>query len=128
MVTLGIINSRLKDFYDIWFLCQKFQFQGDILCEALKSTFHRRRTALPTSLPFALTSQFALDKDKQKQWKSFVNKGRLNTEQVSLPEVIGIIGGFLMPLSLASAQGEVFHKNWVPATYWSDIPQAEPTK
>lgn len=125
MVALGIMNSRLKDFYDIWFLGQKFEFQGNILCEALKNTFNRRKTSLPTALPFALTSEFAVDKDKQKQWKSFVNKGQLKTEQVSLPEVIAVVREFLMPPSLAAAQGEVFNKIWVPSKYWSAPRQSE---
>ena len=121
MVALGIINSRLKDFYDIWFLCQNFEFQGDILCEALKSTFYRRRTPLPTAVPFALTNEFALDKDKQKQWKSFVNKGQLKTEQVSLPEVIAVIREFLMPPCLATVHLEPFNKIWARATNWCSI-------
>ncbi|MBD2777457.1 nucleotidyl transferase AbiEii/AbiGii toxin family protein [Iningainema tapete] len=121
MVALGIMNSRLKDFYDIWFLCQKFEFQGTILSEALKNTFHRRRTPLPIALPFALTAEFAFDKDKQKQWKSFVDKGQLKTAHVSLPEVIAVVGEFLMPPSLAAAQGEVFNKIWIASTYWSEM-------
>lgn len=121
IVALGIMNSRLKDFYDIWFLCQNFEFQGTILGEALKNTFQRRRTPLPTSLPFALTVEFAFDKDKQKQWKSFVDKGQLKTAHVSLPEVIAVLGEFLMPPSLVTAQGEVFNKIWVSSTYWSNI-------
>lgn len=121
MVALGIMNSRLKDFYDIWFLCQNFEFQGTVLCEALNKTFQRRRTRLPTTRPFALTSEFAEDKDKQKQWKSFADKGHLKTAQVSWPEIIAVIGEFLMPPCLAAAQGEEFNKIWVAATAWSDI-------
>ncbi len=121
MVDLGITNSRLKDFYDIWFLCQKFEFQGEILSEAIKNTFNRRKTTLPTILPFALTLEFALDTAKQKQWKSFVNKGQLKTEQVSLTEVISVIGEFLMPPSLAAAQEQKFNKIWIPSKYWSNI-------
>jgi hypothetical protein len=120
MVALGIGNSRLKDFYDIWFLCQKFAFQGDILCEALKSTFERRRTPLPTALPFALTPEFASDTNKQKQWQSFVNRGQLKTAHVSLPDVITVIGVFLMPACLAAAQEQGFPKTWTPTTQWVD--------
>ncbi|MEH2135134.1 hypothetical protein VF14_24040 [Nostoc linckia z18] len=121
MVSLGIRNSRLKDFYDIWFLSQHFEFQGDILYEALKNTFNRRRTSLPTTLPFALTSEFALDNDKQRQWTAFVKKGQLKAEQVSLPEVIAVIGEFLMPPCLAVVEEQGFHKTWTPSKHWSDI-------
>jgi predicted nucleotidyltransferase component of viral defense system len=121
MVALGIINSRLKDFYDIWFLCQHFEFQGNMLSAALKNTFNQRRTLLPTTLPFALTSEFAEDKDKQREWTTFVNKGQLKAQQVSLPEVIAIIGTFLMPPCLAVSEEQGFHKIWTPSKHWSDI-------
>ena len=49
MVSLGIANSRLKDFYDIWFLAHQAQFQGSILCQAMRATFNRRKTPLPTN-------------------------------------------------------------------------------
>ncbi|BAZ19476.1 hypothetical protein NIES4073_03460 (plasmid) [Kalymmatonema gypsitolerans NIES-4073] len=118
MVALGIANSRLKDFYDVWFLCQKFEFEGNILCEALKSTFSRRRTPLPTALPFALSAEFASDTNKQKQWQSFVQRGQLKTADVSLPDIIAVIGAFLMPPSLAAAAEQGFPKTWTNAKHW----------
>ncbi|MBE9210577.1 nucleotidyl transferase AbiEii/AbiGii toxin family protein [Nostoc sp. LEGE 06077] len=120
MVALGIANSRLKDFYDIWFLCQKFEFPGELLREALKSTFSRRRTPLPTALPFALTPEFASDANKQKQWQAFVQRGQLKTTQVSLSEVTRVIGAFLMPPSLAAAAEQGFFKTWTPEKQWFD--------
>jgi hypothetical protein len=104
--------------YDVWFLCQKFEFEGNILCEALKSTFSRRRTPLPTALPFALSAEFASDTNKQKQWQSFVQRGQLKTAHVSLPDVIAVIGAFLMPPSLAAAAEQGFPKTWTAAKHW----------
>lgn len=118
MVTLGVANSRLKDFYDIWFLCQKFEFQGEILRIALSNTFERRRTLLPTWLPFALTPEFSEDANKQKQWQSFVQRGQLKTAPVSLPDVIAVIGAFVIPPSLAAATQEEFFKTWTPTRQW----------
>jgi predicted nucleotidyltransferase component of viral defense system len=118
MVALGIANSRLKDFYDVWFLCQKFEFEGNILCEALKSTFSRRRTPLPTALPFALSTEFAENANKQKQWQSFVQRGQLKTAHVSLPDIIAVIGAFLMPPSLAAAAEQEFPKTWTSEKHW----------
>ena len=72
MTSLGITNSRLKDFYDIWILMQTLDFQGSILSQALKATFEQRQTKLPNSkAPLALTSAFAEDYSKQKQWQGF---------------------------------------------------------
>ena len=61
MVMLGIANSRMKDFYDIWKLAKDFEFSGEILQTAIQATFTRRATQLPTTPQVALTSEFAED-------------------------------------------------------------------
>lgn len=61
MVMLGIANSRMKDFYDLWFLSQKFEFEGEALSLAIKATFERRQTSVPHVPPLALTPEFSLD-------------------------------------------------------------------
>lgn len=48
MVKLGMANSRMKDYYDLWTLCQEFDFDGDVLSAAIRATFRRRKTALPS--------------------------------------------------------------------------------
>jgi len=67
MVMLGIANSRMRDFCDIWFLSHRFEFRGMALSQTIKSTFNRRRTALPTQTPLALTPEFSASLDKQAQ-------------------------------------------------------------
>lgn len=59
MVQLGIANSRMKDFYDIWFLARSFAFEGVRLAEAIRHTFDRRQTPVPAVTPLALTPAFA---------------------------------------------------------------------
>jgi hypothetical protein len=59
MVLLGEANSRMKDFYDVWFLSRRFEFDGETLVRAIRATFDRRKTKLPTSVPLALTQEFA---------------------------------------------------------------------
>ena len=58
MVMLGIANSRMKDFFDVWTLARQFAFSGPVLCAAIRATFDRRQTALPTQPPLALTAEF----------------------------------------------------------------------
>lgn len=58
MVKLGMLNSRMKDFYDLWILSQGFSFEGAILSKAIKTTFETRGTPVPTDLPLALTPEF----------------------------------------------------------------------
>ena len=64
MVKLGIANTRMKDFHDIWFVARRFEFDGPTLRRAIDGTFARRQTNLPP-LPEALTAAFADDPSKQ---------------------------------------------------------------
>jgi len=119
MVMLGIANSRMKDFYDIWFLSQQFKFEGEALSLAIKATFSRRRTSLPTLTPLALTPEFSEDKNKQKQWNAFIRKGKLRASTQSLSEVVVILQDFLMPPTLAVANNEPFLKIWPLSGSWT---------
>lgn len=58
MVKLGMANSRMKDFYDLWVLAQRFEFQSVTLAAAIQATFETRRTTLPASSPLALRADF----------------------------------------------------------------------
>ena len=87
LVDLGITNSRLKDFYDLHFLTQNFEFDREILVQAITATFEKRKTPLPTKVPIALTEEFSGDANKNTQWKSFLQKTQLN-EQITLPQTV----------------------------------------
>lgn len=72
MVSLGRVNTRMKDFYDLWSLATQTPAQDPVrLTEAIGATFARRRTALPDTPPDALTPAFATDPAKQRQWAAF---------------------------------------------------------
>ena len=118
MVALGIANSRMKDFYDIWYLCQNFRFEGVTLSRAIKATFDRRRTPLPIESPLALTAEFSEDASKQAQWKAFIRKGKLKTSEETLVDIIAILQNFLMPPTQAVAQGKKFELIWSPSGLW----------
>lgn len=64
MVHLGLANTRPKDSYDIWVLARTYEFKGDRLARAISATFARRKTAVPTDRPDALTAAFANDPSK----------------------------------------------------------------
>ena len=64
MVSLGMLNSRLKDYFDLWVLARYSDFEGVILCKAIRATFERRRTAVPNGEPDALSTVFAQDEQK----------------------------------------------------------------
>lgn len=95
MVALGRANSRMKDFYDIWFLAKTFTFENDRLNRAIAATFKRRQTEVPVDVPDALTGAFAKDNQKQKQWEAFVS-GVL-ADPVALDVVVSDLRAFLIP-------------------------------
>ncbi len=68
MVKLGQLNSRMKDFFDLWLLSRQFEFDGVTLATAVTRTFENRQTAI-TDHPVALTPSFANDSVKQTQWR-----------------------------------------------------------
>ncbi len=119
MVVLGIGNSRMKDFYDLWVLARQFEFQGPVLCQALQATFQRRQTALPRDAPLALTETFFRDQDKIKQWQAFVRKSKLEVEDTNLEQVAAVLREFLMPPVEALTMGEPFDRNWPMSGPWT---------
>jgi predicted nucleotidyltransferase component of viral defense system len=95
MVALGLANSRLKDFYDIWILAQTYEFKDDRLAQAIAATFARRKTEIPTERPDGLTQAFANDPTKQQQWAAFVEDVAVNPGP--LADVVEALTSFLMP-------------------------------
>ena len=118
MVWLGIANSRMKDFYDIWIIMQKFPFEGHVLSTAIEATFARRKTPLPTEAPLALTLTFANDAGKQTQWKAFLRKNALPASGMAFPDIIKALHDFLMPPTLASTKGLAFKTQWPVGGLW----------
>jgi predicted nucleotidyltransferase component of viral defense system len=118
MVQLGMANSRLKDYYDLWVLSQHFSFEGPLLCQAMRATFARRKTLLPQEAPPALTSAFSENPLKQRQWTSFLAKGRLVKESLSLADVVPVLRDFLMPPAAALVADVPFAQFWPAGGPW----------
>ncbi|PQO45246.1 nucleotidyl transferase AbiEii/AbiGii toxin family protein [Blastopirellula marina] len=118
MVMLGMANSRMKDFYDLFTLCSQFSFNGQVLADAIQATFARRRTPLPSSPPLALTAEFTEDKQKSKQWIAFLNKSKLDAHGQSLSQITDSLQQFLMPPAKAAGHGLTFDRMWLPNQGW----------
>ncbi len=97
MVKLGLLNSRMKDFYDIWFLSRRFDFKGETLTEAIEKTFEKRNTPL-TSEPTIFDPTFMKDDTKQAQWQGFIKKTKLTDTPISFEDVASVIKAFLQPV------------------------------
>ncbi len=71
MVVLGMANSRMKDYYDVWMLTSAFESDRERLRRAIVATFARRGTAIPSLIPDGLSDDFAADPGKLRQWAAF---------------------------------------------------------
>lgn len=118
MVVLDTANSRMKDFYDLWLLATGHEFTGPVLVEAIRSTFSRRRTALPETIPIALTAAFGEVPHKQAQWYAYLRKTHIKGEHLSLSQTAGIIASFVMPVIECARQGFPFRRRWSPGGPW----------
>ncbi len=121
MVRLGLANTRMKDFYDLLILERQFAFAGPTLAAAIRATFARRGTALPSlnQLPIALTDEFVNDATKQAEWQGFLKRSKLESSDSSLRTVVEQIRAFLLPLIAALATGAEFTPNWRPGDFWN---------
>ncbi len=119
IVFLGMINSRMKDFYDVWSLATRFAFDGPVLARAVCETFHQRQTALQ-AMPVALTFAFTDDPDKQAQWGAFVRRHPFEKEPPTLDTAIQLITMLLQPVILALMEGRPFERHWLPGGPWRE--------
>jgi hypothetical protein len=95
LVMLGMVNTRLKDFYDLWFISRTFELRRSVLAEAVQRTFERRGTALPVDVPVGLSEEFA--KAKSAQWSAYLARDRMAAAPDAFSVVIADLRGFLMP-------------------------------
>lgn len=118
MVVLGLANSRMKDFFDLHVLSLTMTFDGEMLTKAIRATFQRRRTAIPETLPPALSREFASDPAKRAQWSAFVS--RIDTEErpVNFVEVVESIARFVGPVLGAAASDTPLSKIWHAPGPW----------
>jgi hypothetical protein len=103
MVKLGMINSRMKDYFDLHALRREGAIDASDLARAISATFRRRGTAIPAGFPIGLTAEFAEDEQKQAQWNGFLKKNRL--ESRSLEEVVQGLAVWLQP-AMSQALGK----------------------
>ncbi len=116
MVRLGILNSRMKDFHDIWLLSRQFDFEGAILAEAIRLTFERRDTVLATETE-AFTESFI--EAKQTQWAVFRNRIQQENAPAAFREVMATVDGFLSPVVAALSSVRSSPGSWTAPGPWT---------
>ncbi len=117
MVKLGVLNSRMKDFYDIWILSRTSDFKGNLLAEAVAKTFEKRKT--PVTLDTALFNpSFGKDGNKNVQCRGFIRKTKLINAPEPFEEVMTAVKLFLEPLASSIAERRAFNSNWIAPGPW----------
>lgn len=117
MVKRSELNSRMRDFYDVWLLSRQFEFQGRELAEAIRSTFAARDTDIPDE-PVGLTDAFAHDESRQTLWRGFLRKSRIAGAPQDLADVVAGLAAFLCPVLTALSRGKPFEATWTPPGPW----------
>ncbi len=115
MVRLGAVNTRMKDFFDVYILSETHEFDRDPLERAIRATFERRETAWPASLPLALTPEFASEENRR-QWGAFLGRSGADAPE-DLAEVVRRLAGFLGPVIRGDLEDE---GRWAAGGPWSE--------
>ena len=117
MVKLGELNSRMKDFFDIWLLARHFAFDGRVLAEAIRRTFEQRATPVEAE-SVCFTGKFATDSSRITQWSAFLRRGRLEEAPAEFPEVVRHVRAFLQSPATALTEARDFDMRWPPGGPW----------
>lgn len=120
MVQLGTLNTRMKDFFDIWLLANQFSFTGPELAQAIEKTFANRGTQLDAE-PIALTPGFTAAESTQKQWAAFVKRSQLDGAPKTLDEARDRLRSFLLPVATALLAAQSFAASWTAPGPWQGM-------
>lgn len=119
LIVLGLRNSRMKDYYDLWTLAQRFPFDASLLAKAIDATLERRGRKLPSHTPPGLQDEFAANPTKQTQWKAFLRRTIPRQADLELGVVVPAIREFLAPVLESILLGKALRLHWTPGSGWS---------
>ncbi len=117
-VTHDTINSRMKDFYDMYMMGTHLKFKERVLRDAVRATFENRATPVPNGVPPALSPDFAGFPGKQAQWNAFIRKLQLDNPP-DFRVVISFLAEFLLPILNSVANDKEPCLTWSPGGPWS---------
>lgn len=117
MARFGPVNSRMKDFYDVWLLSKTTSFDGNVLSNALLGTFETRRTSVPNNLSEFLQT-IAAEAGKQEQWRAFLERSAITNTHLKFGDVVDDLDTFLESPLRALLSGELFIGNWDAGGPW----------
>jgi predicted nucleotidyltransferase component of viral defense system len=111
LTKLGLLNSRMKDYYDLALLARLYSFAGQRLLEAVIATFRHRETPIEAE-PVGLTETYYADPSRSLQWRAFVRRSRFTEHPNDLEQLVAEVRRFAIPLlAAAAAKGPLSHWN-----------------
>ena len=119
MVAHGELNSRYKDFYDLYALASHSPFEGERLARAIGATFRQRGTEVTEELPIALVSRFYSDSARAGQWRGYLTRNNLPGAPTDFGAVGECLMSFLAAPWIATASGSRFVERWPAGGPWS---------
>ena len=120
MVSLGRLNTRMKDFFDIWLLASTSDFRGTELRAAISATFLRRGTPF-LEAPQVFAPDFANDASKRAQWAGFLKRMRPSQAPEEFTEAVDFVRKFLQPVNTALVENKTFAMDWKHPGPWQGI-------
>jgi hypothetical protein len=117
LTTLGLLNSRMKDFYDLALLSRMYPFDGEHLVRAIIATFRHRGTQIESE-PVGLTPAWYGDPAREVQWRAFVRRSRLDDESKGLDQLVDRVRRFVLDPLVAAAAGRALEAHWPTGGPW----------
>ena len=115
---LGMKNTRMKDYYDLWAMSQHLEFDVAPLSKSVSATFERRKTPLPDDVPMGLSEAFATDPSVARLWENFNTRNKLDSQPPSFSETTSVLCDFLMPAVRRALKAETVVMTWPPGGPW----------
>jgi len=119
LTVLGMLNSRLKDYFDLWLLSRLYSFDGQLLAAAITATFQNRGTPVEAE-PLGLREAYGTEPARLRQWAAFRRRSRLSTAPENLSDLVQLVHDFATPVLLAIDGKLGFKSTWAPGGPWSD--------
>jgi predicted nucleotidyltransferase component of viral defense system len=120
LTVLGLLNSRMKDYYDLALLSRIFQFEGQVLTDAIRATFRHRGTPVEPE-PIGLTDTFYSEPARAAQWRAFLRRSRFSEAGAGLNTLAEEIRRFAVPPLSAVASEKAFNDLWPAGGPWTKM-------
>lgn len=118
MCKLGMLNSRVKDYYDIYLLSRHFPFLGMTLKKSIRLIFEQERSMIPSGIPDAMTDIFGQIPEKRTLWKRFLVRIEKGSLDLTFEQVIESIREFILPPAKSAVEKKRFNLYWPPGGPW----------